>query len=106
MKTITLEQPIKRRVRDKNGDTYKEIEITEIKFLEPRGTGWLKSTKLFDLMQMDVSALTTVLPRIIEPALTEHEILTQLHPADLVLLGAEVAGFLAPKSMTQEEPTP
>ncbi|MDR1349372.1 MAG: phage tail assembly protein [Zoogloeaceae bacterium] len=96
MKPINLEHPIAR------GDT----EVTVIHFLEPRGTGWLKGVKLFDLMQMDASALTTVLPRVTEPALTEHEIRTALHPADLVQLGAEVAAFLAPKSMTQETSTP
>ena len=92
MKKITLEHPI---VRGEN-------EITAINLLEPRGSGWLKGVKLFDLMQMDVGALTVVLPRVTDPALTEHEIRTALHPADLVQLGAEVSVFLAPKSMTQE----
>jgi hypothetical protein len=96
MKTITLEHMLQR------GDTM----VAAITLLEPRGTGWLAGVKLFDLMQMDVAALTTVLPRITDPALTAHEIRTALHPADLVQLGAEVANFLAPKSMTQEASTP
>jgi len=96
MKPITLEHPIKR------GDTL----LTEIRLLEPQGTGWLRGIKLFDLMQMDVGALTTVLPRLTDPALTEQEIRAQLHPADLIQLGTEVAGFLAPKSLTQGEDIP
>jgi hypothetical protein len=95
MKTITLEHPIER-----GGST-----LTEIRFLEPKGTGWLRGIKLFDLMQMDAAALTTVLPRITDPALTEQEIRTATHPADLVQLGAEVASFLAPKSLTREADT-
>ncbi|GHU29422.1 hypothetical protein AGMMS50256_14280 [Betaproteobacteria bacterium] len=74
MKTVTLEHPLKR------GD----IEVASVQFIEPRGTGWLKGVKLFDLMQMDVVSLTVVLPRITDAPLTEHEINAQLHPADLV----------------------
>jgi hypothetical protein len=96
MKTINLEHPLKRG----------EIEIRTVQFLQPRGSGWLRGIKLFDLMQMDVAALMVVLPRITDPALTEQEINAQIHPADLVQIGAEVASFLAPRSMTQEASTP
>ncbi|MCL2020927.1 MAG: phage tail assembly protein [Betaproteobacteria bacterium] len=96
MKSITLEHPLKRG----------ESTLNEIRFLEPKGTGWLKGIKLFDLMQMDTTALTIVLPRITDPALTEQEIRALLHPADLVQLGAEVAGFLAPKSLTAADTPP
>lgn len=95
MKTITLEHPLKRG----------ETTFTQVRFLEPKGTGWLRGVKLFDLMQMDVSALTTVLPRVTDPSLTEQEISGAMHPADLVLLGAEVVNFLAPKSLSPEADT-
>jgi hypothetical protein len=93
MKTIVLEQPIKR------GDS----QLSEINLLAPAGTGWLRGVKIFDLVQMDVAALTTVLPRITEPALTESDIRHALAPADLFQLGAEVANFLIPKSAQQAD---
>jgi hypothetical protein len=96
MNKITLDHPIKR------GDS----EIEEINLIEPSGTGWLKGVKLFDLMQMDASALTVVLPRLTGPALTEADIRTRLHPADLFQLGSEIAGFLLPKSLRTEESPP
>lgn len=46
---------------------------------------------------MEVTALTTVLPRITSPALTNDEI-NRLDLPDLMQLGSEVAGFLVPKS--------
>lgn len=46
---------------------------------------------------MDVAALTKVLPRITDPALTEADV-RDMDPADLVQLGGVVAGFLLPKS--------
>jgi hypothetical protein len=96
MKTITLDCPIQRG----------EMTITEVRFLHPQGSGWLRGVKLFDLMQMDTTALIAVLPRITDPALTEHEINTALHPADFVQLGAEVAGFLATRSQKREAGIP
>ena len=94
MTTITLESPIRRG----------EQEIREIAFLTPAGTGWLRGVKIFDLAQMDVAALTTVLPRITDPALTEAEIRNTLAAADLFALGAEVVDFLVPKSARAENP--
>jgi hypothetical protein len=91
-KTVTLEQPIRR------GESF----VPMVEILSPTGTGWLRGVKIFDLAQMDVSALTTVLPRITAPALTEQEIRNALSAPDLFQLGAAVADFLIPKSARAE----
>lgn len=85
-KKITLETPIKRG----------ETEITEIEVLEPTA-GQLAGVSLADLLQLDVSALLVVLPRLTQPTLTPHEA-ANLSPADLLSLGSQVTGFLLPKS--------
>lgn len=69
--------------------------VTEIHVRKPK-SGALRGVALTDVLQMDVSALTKVLPRITEPALTEAEI-RDMDPADLVQLGGVVAGFLLPR---------
>ena len=89
-----MENPIRR------GENF--VPVVEI--IAPSGTGWLRGIKIFDLAQMDVAALTTVLPRITHPALTEAEIRNTLSAADLFALGAEVVDFLVPKSARAENP--
>ena len=84
--TITLDQPIKRG----------ESEITAIELRKPM-SGELRGLNLTDLLQMDVTALQRVLPRISSPTLTEAEV-AALDPADLLQLGSTVAGFLLPKA--------
>ena len=69
--------------------------VTEIQVRKPK-SGALRGVSLTDVLQMDVGALTRVLPRITEPALSEAEI-RDMDPADLVQLGGVVAGFLLPK---------
>ncbi len=64
-------------------------------------SGALRGVNLVDVMQMDVLALTKVLPRITDPALTEAEI-RNMDPADLVQLGTAVSGFLLPKRAREE----
>ncbi len=95
-KTVTLDTPIQR------GDT----ELATITLFKPAGTAWMRGVKLTDLLQMDATALAIVLPRITEPALTGAEINNKLDPADLLQLGAEVAGFLLPKSAGLTESLP
>lgn len=85
-KTITLDSPIKR------GDQT----IESITLRKPTA-GELRGVPLMSLMQMDVAALTTVLPRITEPTLTTADV-SGMDPADLVQCGVEVAGFLVPKA--------
>lgn len=84
--TITLDQPIQRG-KDK---------ITSIELRKPN-SGELRGTNLTDLLQMDVTALHRVLPRITTPTLTEQEV-AAMDPADLLQLGSTVAGFLLPKA--------
>lgn len=84
--TIPLETPIKRG----------EAEITAITLRKP-AAGELRGTTLTDLLQMDVAAITRVLPRISDPTLTEAEV-AGMDPSDFTALASEVAGFLLPKS--------
>ncbi len=83
--SVELDSPIQR------GKTT----VTEIQVRKPK-SGALRGVSLTDVLQMDVTALTRVLPRITEPALTEPEI-RDMDPADLVQLGGVVAGFLLPR---------
>lgn len=85
MKTITLEQPIIRG----------ESAIGTVELRKP-AAGELRGVNLTDLVQMDVTALHRVLPRITVPPLTEHEV-ASLDPADLLQFGTMVAVFLLPK---------
>ncbi|MBZ9576735.1 phage tail assembly protein [Modicisalibacter sp. MOD 31.J] len=90
VETVVLDEPIAR------GKT----SITEIHVRKPK-SGALRGVALTDVLQMDVQALTKVLPRITDPALTEAEI-RDMDPADLVQLGGVVAGFLLPRSARVE----
>lgn len=83
--TVTLDTPIERGGK----------KVTEISVRKPL-SGALRGVTLTDVLQLDVSALIKILPRITDPALTEAE-LRNMDPADLVQLGGEVAGFLLPK---------
>ncbi|WP_429118281.1 phage tail assembly protein [Aeromonas hydrophila] len=86
-KTVTLDQAIQR------GDTT----ITEIQLRKPKA-GEMRGLNMTDVVQMDVNALTKLLPRITTPMLTEAEI-GNMDPADLMQLGSEVSTFLVPKKM-------
>lgn len=86
-KTVTLDQAIQR------GDTT----ITEIQLRKPKA-GEMRGLNMTDVVQMDVNALTKLLPRITTPMLTETEI-GNMDPADLMQLGSEVSTFLVPKKM-------
>ncbi|MFM5138403.1 phage tail assembly protein [Aeromonas rivipollensis] len=86
-KAITLDQAIQRG----------EQTITDVQLRKPKA-GELRGLNMTDVIQMDINALTKLLPRITTPMLTEAEI-GNMDPADLLQLGAEVAGFLMPKKM-------
>ncbi|MFM9269985.1 phage tail assembly protein [Halomonas elongata] len=88
--TITLDEPIQRGKQT----------VTDVQIRKPR-SGALRGVALTDVLQMDVVALTTVLPRLTEPALTEAEV-RNMDPADLVQCGSKVAGFLLPRSAREE----
>jgi len=87
LKTITLDTPI----------TRGSSTITEVSLRKPTA-GELRGVSLASLMQMDVTELTKVLPRITQPTLTDAE-LAQLDIADLTQFATEVTGFLLPKAL-------
>ncbi|AFJ88330.1 tail E family protein [Burkholderia pseudomallei] len=65
------------------------------------GSGALRGVTLTDVLQLDVIALSKVLPRVSSPTLTDQDVL-RMDPADLVKLGTELAGFLVPNSVKQD----
>ncbi|MDP2127234.1 MAG: phage tail assembly protein [Pseudohongiella sp.] len=83
--TIELDTPIQRGKKT----------ITHVDVRKPLA-GALRGVTLVDVMQMDVMALTKVLPRITDPALTEADI-RNMDPADLVQFGATLSDFLTAK---------
>lgn len=91
--TVELDSPIKRGKQT----------VTSITVRKPLA-GALRGVSLTEILQMDVTALTRVLPRLTDPALTESEI-RNMDPADLVQLGGVVAGFLLPKRARESEAT-
>jgi hypothetical protein len=82
---VTLDTPIQRG----------EQVITEITLRKP-SAGELRGTSLHALSNLDIDALTKVLPRISTPTLTEADV-TLMDPADLMQLGGAFAHFLLPK---------
>lgn len=92
-KTVLLDTPIKRG----------ETNITEIVLRKPQ-SGALRGTRLQAIMDMDVSAMMTIIPRISTPTLTTQE-MAELDPADLTALSVEVVTFLLPKSVLAGLPT-
>lgn len=89
--TVTLDTPLQRGKQT----------VTEVSVRKPKA-GALRGVALTDVLQMDVTAITKVLPRITDPALTEAEI-RDMDPADLVQLGTAVAGFLLAKRFKDSE---
>lgn len=92
-KTVLLDTPVKRG----------ETNITEIVLRKPQ-SGALRGTRLQAIMDMDVSAMMTIIPRISTPTLTTQE-MAELDPADLTALSVEVVTFLLPKSVLTGLPT-
>lgn len=86
LRTITLDEPIQRG----------EQKIHTLTLRKPK-SGALRGVSLAALVNIDVLALQTVLPRICDPILTAQEI-AQLDPADLIAAGAAVASFFMSKA--------
>lgn len=85
--TVTLDAPIKRG----------EKEITRITLNKPN-SGALRGASLRGLLDFQTDDIIKVLPRITDPALTDHEA-NRLDPADLVQMGGVIARFLLPKQV-------
>lgn len=92
-KTVVLDTPIQR------GNN----SITEVVLRKPQ-SGALRGTRLQAIMDMDVSAMMTVIPRISTPTLTPQE-MAELDPADLTAMSVEVVTFLLKKSVLADLPT-
>lgn len=90
---ITLITPVKRT----DGE-----DITAVTLSIPN-VGVLRGTKLTDVLQMDVTAMMTILPRVTVPPLDPAEV-GRLSPADfLSLAGALVGFFVTPEQRAQME---
>lgn len=73
--------------------TVGDSEITAVTLREPKA-GEMRGLKLTDVLTMDVSALTKLLPRITSPALGPDEILA-LSSRDFMQLAEGVVMFFA-----------
>ena len=78
-----------------------EQSITSLTLRKPM-SGELRGVALAELMQMDVSALRKILPRITTPTLSDIEV-GRMDPADLVQCGVAVAGFLLQKRFKETD---
>jgi len=87
--SILLETPIRR------GD-----QVISSLILRKPDAGTLRGIKLADLLQMDVGALTTLLPRISTPTLTAADA-AKLDPVDLVAIATEVGNFFLTKAQRE-----
>jgi hypothetical protein len=83
---VTLDKPITR-----GSNTHESLTLRK------PSSGELRGVSLLELMQMDVQALSKVLPRISSPSLTAQEV-NAMDPADLLACGVAVSGFLLQKS--------
>lgn len=90
--SIILEEPIVRG----------EQTITELHFRKPK-SGELRGLSLTDILNLDVNALQTLLPRITVPTITKQEV-ERMDVSDLLQAGAKVADFLVPKSLKDGSP--
>ncbi|RYH02826.1 phage tail assembly protein [Salipiger sp. IMCC34102] len=80
---VTLQDPI-----EIDGKPVAEIELRK------PGTGELRGLKLTDLLQMDVDAMSKLIPRISQPYLGPAE-LARLDPADFAAICVVVTTFFA-----------
>lgn len=98
-----MTEPVFKEVKLDTALTRGSAEVTTVQVRKPKA-GELRGVSLALLMQMDVSELTKVLPRITQPTLTEDEI-RNLDIADLTQFAVEVSGFLLPKALKTESLT-
>ncbi|WP_127881856.1 phage tail assembly protein [Pseudomonas lactis] len=102
MKNETTEQPDVQQLADNNTVTLDTpirrgtTSIDRITLRKPN-SGELRGVSLVELLQMDVSSLIKVLPRISSPSLTAVEV-AGMDPADLLALSSKISGFLLQKS--------
>ncbi|HAV3158485.1 phage tail assembly protein [Acinetobacter baumannii] len=86
IQTVDLEKPL----------LMGSLEIPTLEIRKPNVQA-LQGVKIADLLQGDVTAVCTVLPRICSPELTKTQI-NQIEPADLAQICGAIILFLQPKS--------
>lgn len=84
---IELDEPIQR------GDT----QITQVTIRRPNA-GEMRGLSMVNVVQMQVDALLTLIPRICEPVLMAQE-LKAMNPADFMQIGTVIAQYYVPKKM-------
>ncbi|RJF92994.1 phage tail assembly protein [Sphingomonas cavernae] len=92
LRSVTLDEPIQR------GDTT----IDKVQIRKPQ-SGELRGLSLVELGQLNVDALSKILPRITIPTLTPQEV-SALDPADLLAMGGIVGRFLLQKWRLTDAP--
>jgi len=85
MRTVSLDTPIVRG----------EQTIAALQIRKP-SSGELRGLNLADLVQLNVDAISKLIPRIVTPLILPAEVLA-LDPADLLAISAEIADFLLQK---------
>lgn len=90
VQTVELENPI----------LMGTLEITSIEIRKPNVLA-LQGVKIADLLQGDVTATCTVLPKISTPTLTKT-LINQLEPSDVAQIAGAIVLFLQPKSVRAE----
>lgn len=78
-------------------------DITHVTLRRP-DAGSLRGLKLTDVLQMDVTTMQKLLPRISEPALLPDQV-EALCPADLLILAGGVVGFFVTEEQMQDTDT-
>lgn len=82
---VVLDRPIQRA-----GQTIAALQLRK------PTAGELRGLSLVAVLQMDVDALATLLPRISAPVIHKPEVMA-MDPADLLECGIQVSGFLQQK---------
>lgn len=91
---VALDRPIQRA-----GQTIDALQLRK------PTAGELRSLSLIAVLQMDVDALATLLPRISTPTIHRPEVMA-MDPADLLACGIVVSGFLQQKGAKALESQP
>ena len=88
--TVTLSKPVKIDGKDE----------TKITLRKPRA-GEIRGLMLVNILQMDVSTMIKLLPRISTPPLNEQQV-AELEPEDLTELSGKAVLFFAKKEQLQD----
>lgn len=91
-RTVPLDTPVERG----------EQRFDALQIRKPR-SGELRGLNMADVVQLNVGAVSKLLPRITTPALTAQEV-ADLDPADFLAISAEIADFLVQKRARQDFP--